>query len=38
MNRTKTTHPAIPELKEPDWTKGKLSRREFIRYSVLCWA
>ena len=34
MNRKKTIHPAIPELKS-QMEKGKLSRREFIRYSAL---
>lgn len=34
MNRKRTIHPAIPELKS-QMEKGKLSRREFIRFSAL---
>ncbi len=34
MNQKEKIHPAIPELKE-QMDKGKLSRREFIRYSAL---
>ena len=34
MNSEEKTHPAIPELKE-QMDKGKLSRREFMRYSAL---
>jgi peptide/nickel transport system substrate-binding protein len=34
MNQKEKIHPAIPELKD-QMDKGKLSRREFIRYSAL---
>ncbi len=34
MNHKKTIHPAIPELQD-QMMKGKLSRREFMRYSAL---
>ena len=34
MKKEKQIHPAIPELKN-QMEKGKLSRREFMRYSAL---
>lgn len=34
MSEDKTMHPAIPDLRE-DMLKGKLTRRQFIRYATL---
>jgi len=34
MTKTRNVHPAIPELKS-DLDKGKMSRREFMRYATL---